>query len=89
LAHFVIGRYASLSIRGRLTFPLSSKPRIPEPIEFPMDLNHPPVVKPGEKVQLEFSVLDPENGKLIEHFQIVHEKLFYMFTRLHVRRKSP
>ena len=54
---------------------------IPEPIEFPMDLNlRPSVVKPGEKVQLEFSVLDPENGKLIEHFQIVHEKLFHMFV---------
>jgi Heavy metal binding domain len=54
---------------------------IPEPIEFPMDLKfQPPAVKPGEKVQLEFSVLDPENGKLIEHFQIVHEKLFHMFV---------
>lgn len=54
---------------------------IPEPIEFPMDLNlRPPVVKPGERVQLEFSVLDPENGKLIEHFQVVHEKLFHMFV---------
>ena len=54
---------------------------IPEPIEFPMDLNlQPPVVKPGEKVRLEFSVLDPENGKLIEHFQIVHEKLLHMFV---------
>jgi hypothetical protein len=54
---------------------------IPEPIEFPMDLKiHPPVVKPGEKIQLELSVLDPENGKLIEHFQIVHEKLFHMFV---------
>jgi len=54
---------------------------IPEPIEFPMDLKiQPPVVKPGEKVELEFSVLDPENGKPIEHFQIVHEKLFHMFV---------
>jgi hypothetical protein len=54
---------------------------IPEPIEFPMDLNvQPPEVKPGEKVQLEFSVLDPDNGKLIQHFQIVHEKLFHMFV---------
>ena len=54
---------------------------IPEPVEFPMDLNlQPPVVKVGEKVQLEFKVLDPENGKLIEHFQIVHEKLFHMFV---------
>lgn len=54
---------------------------IPEPIEFPMDLKLiPSAVKVGEKVQLEFSVLDPENSKLIQHFQIVHEKLFHMFV---------
>jgi hypothetical protein len=54
---------------------------IPEPIEFPMDLKvTPPAVKAGEKAQIEFTVLDPENGKLIEHFQIVHEKLFHMFV---------
>ncbi len=54
---------------------------IPEPIEFPMDLKiTPSAVKVGEKVQLEFSVLDPENSKLIQHFQIVHEKLFHMFV---------
>jgi len=54
---------------------------IPEPIEFPMDLKiTPAAVQVGEKVQLEFSVLDPENSKLIQHFQIVHEKLFHMFV---------
>ena len=54
---------------------------IPEPIEFPMDLKlTPSAPKVGEKVQLEFSVLDPENSKLIQHFQIVHEKLFHMFV---------
>jgi hypothetical protein len=54
---------------------------IPEPIEFPMDLKlTPPGVKAGEKAQIELSVLDPENSKLIQHFQIVHEKLFHMFV---------
>jgi hypothetical protein len=54
---------------------------IPDPVEFPMDLTITPRgVKPGENVELEFSVLDPENSKLIEHFQIVHEKLFHMFV---------
>jgi len=54
---------------------------IPESIEFPMDLKlTPSAVKVGEKVQLEFSILDPENSKLIQHFQIVHEKLFHMFV---------
>ena len=32
------------------------------------------------RAALEFSVLDPEHGKPIEHFQIVHEKLFHMFV---------
>lgn len=53
---------------------------IPEPVEFPMDMKiTPTAVKAGEKVQLEFSVRDPENNKLVQHFQIVHEKLFHMF----------
>ncbi len=54
---------------------------IPEPVEFPVDLKVTPrAVKAGEKAQLEFSVLDPINSKLIEHFQIMHEKLFHMFV---------
>ena len=54
---------------------------IPEPIEFPMDLKvTPQVFKAGQKVQLEFAVHDPQNAKLIEHFQIVHEKLFHLFV---------
>jgi hypothetical protein len=54
---------------------------IPEPIEFPMDMKmRPHAPRAGEKVRLEFSVLDPENTKLVQHFQIVHEKLFHMFV---------
>jgi hypothetical protein len=54
---------------------------IPEPIEFPVDLTlSPRVPKPGIKEQLEFSVRDPQNGRQIEHFEIVHEKLFHMFV---------
>ncbi len=53
---------------------------IPEPIEFPVDLNVlPRAVKPGEKAQLEFAVRDPQNNRQIQHFEIVHEKLFHMF----------
>jgi len=54
---------------------------IPEPIEFPLDLTVTPrSVRAGEKAQIEFAVRDPQNAKLIEHFQIVHEKLFHMFV---------
>jgi hypothetical protein len=53
---------------------------IPEPTEFPMDLKiTPSAIKAGEKVQLEFSIRDPQNNKLVQHYQIVHEKLFHMF----------
>ncbi len=54
---------------------------IPEPIEFPLDLTVTPrSVRAGEKAHLEFAVRDPQNAKLIEHFQIVHEKLFHIFV---------
>ncbi len=54
---------------------------IPEPVEFPMDLTVTPrAFKAGQKVQLEFTVHDPQNAKLVQHFQIVHEKLFHMFV---------
>lgn len=54
---------------------------IPEPIEFPVNLAlMPKAPRPGAKTQLEFSVRDPQNGKQIEHFEIVHEKLFHMFV---------
>src|SRR5690348_16886559 len=54
---------------------------IPEPTEFPVDLKVlPRAVKPGVKAQLEFTVHDPQNDRQIEHFEIVHEKLFHMFV---------
>lgn len=54
---------------------------IPEPVEFPMDLKLTPrVLHPGEETQLEFTVHDPQNDRQIEHFEIVHEKLFHMFV---------
>jgi Heavy metal binding domain len=54
---------------------------IPEPVEFPMDLKLAPrVAHPGAKTQLEFTVRDPQNGRQIQHFEIVHEKLFHLFV---------
>lgn len=54
---------------------------IPEPIEFPMDLKLTPhAPQAGTSTQLEFTVLDPQNGRQIQHFEIVHEKLFHMFV---------
>jgi hypothetical protein len=54
---------------------------IPEPQEFPVDLSVTPrLLKPGASVQLLFSIRDPDNGRPIEHFEVVHEKLFHMFV---------
>jgi hypothetical protein len=57
------------------------KSGIPEPEEFPVDLKlSPRATRPGSKTQLEFTVRDPHNDRQIEHFEIVHEKLFHMFV---------
>jgi hypothetical protein len=53
---------------------------IPDQIEFPMDLTITPrAPHAGEKVELEFKIKDPTSGKQVDHFEIVHEKLFHMF----------
>ena len=53
---------------------------IPEDIEYPMDLTvRPPFFHAGEKVQFKFHIEDPHNNKTVDHYEIVHEKLFHMF----------
>jgi hypothetical protein len=53
---------------------------IPDDTEYPLELQiQPPVFRAGEKVRLTFRVRDPHNGKTVDHFEIVHEKLFHMF----------
>lgn len=53
---------------------------IPEPMEFPMDFSvAPQPVKPGVKEKLNFTIRDPQNAKVVEHFQLVHERLFHAF----------
>ncbi|HEX4133032.1 MAG TPA: heavy metal-binding domain-containing protein [Bryobacteraceae bacterium] len=54
---------------------------IPEPEEFPVDLKVTPrAPHVGAKTELEFTIRDPHNNRQIEHFEIVHEKLFHMFV---------
>jgi len=54
---------------------------IPEPMEFPMDFSvSPQPVKAGVPETLTFAIKDPQNDKLVEHFQIVHERLFHLFV---------
>lgn len=53
---------------------------IPDEVEYPLELTiKPPVFRAGEKVQLKFRIVDPRTGKNVDHYEIVHEKLFHMF----------
>jgi hypothetical protein len=40
---------------------------------------HPAVFRAGEKVRLKFRVVDPRTGKTVDHYEVVHERLFHMF----------
>ncbi len=53
---------------------------IPDDVEYPLELTiKPPVFRAGEKVQFTFRIVDPKTHKTVDHFEIVHEKLFHMF----------
>jgi len=53
---------------------------IPDDIEYPLDLKiQPPVFRAGDKVRLTFRIMDPRTSKTVDHFEIVHEKLFHLF----------
>ncbi len=53
---------------------------IPDPEEYPLHLQiDPPHFAPREKVDLVFSITNPDTGKIVSHFETVHEKLFHLF----------
>ena len=53
---------------------------IPDGLEYKLDLALTPrVLHAGDHVQLAFRVLDPKSGKLVQKFEIVHERLFHLF----------
>jgi hypothetical protein len=53
---------------------------IPDQAEYPVELKASPrVLKPGEKVELAFSVRDPKSGAIVKDFVIMHERLYHMF----------
>jgi hypothetical protein len=54
---------------------------IPDPIEFPLDLNViPPVLTPGQPAVLQFVVHDPWKNRPVPQFNLVHEQLFHAFV---------
>jgi hypothetical protein len=53
---------------------------IPDDVEYPLELTiRPSVFRAGEKVQLKFRIADPHTGKTVDHFEVVHERLFHLF----------
>lgn len=53
---------------------------IPDPEEYPLRVQIAPAeFHAREKVQLVFTVENPATLKIVEHFEIVHERLFHLF----------
>jgi Heavy metal binding domain len=54
---------------------------IPDEVEYPLDLKLAPAVfHAGDKVKITFQIKDPHTGKMVDHFELVHDKLFHMFV---------
>jgi hypothetical protein len=55
--------------------------KIPERVEYPMEVTcKPELALPGEPIELTFRVLNPDTGKTVSDFAIVHEKLIHLFV---------
>jgi hypothetical protein len=53
---------------------------IPEVMEYRVSLEvRPPAPRPGQRVQLSFSVTHPKTGARVTDFEIVHERLYHLF----------
>lgn len=53
---------------------------VPESIEYPLNLTMTPrAPKAGERVGLTFKIRDPKTSAPVNHFELVHQKLFHMF----------
>ena len=53
---------------------------IPDPEEYPLHLAiEPPRFQAREKVDLVFTVTNPDTGQQVQHFETVHERLFHLF----------
>jgi hypothetical protein len=55
--------------------------KIPERIEYPLEMAcSPELARPQQPLELTFRVLDPDTGKTVEKFEVVHEKLMHLFV---------
>jgi hypothetical protein len=55
--------------------------KIPERVEYPLELTcKPDLALPGKPLELTFRVINPDSGKVVSSFEIVHEKLMHLFV---------
>lgn len=55
-------------------------PGIKEQVEYPVELKVRPGHAPaGQRVELEFRILDPKSGEPANQFEVIHEKIFHLF----------
>lgn len=55
--------------------------KIPERAEYPLEVScQPELALPGKPIELTFRVLNPDTGKVVNDFAIVHEKLMHLFV---------
>ncbi len=53
---------------------------IPDPEEYPLHVKiEPAEFRPEERVQLVLTVENPATQKIVNHFEVVHERLFHLF----------
>src|SRR5262245_56568950 len=53
---------------------------IPDPKEYRVGVKlEPRAVKPGQPVTMTFRVSDPQSGKPVTQFELIHERLFHLF----------
>jgi hypothetical protein len=55
--------------------------KIPERVEYPLEVVcTPELLLPEQPIELTFRILNPDTGKAVSDFEIVHEKLMHLFV---------
>lgn len=53
---------------------------LPDPVEYPVTVAMSPErPKPGERVRLRFTIMDPKTRKPTSEFELIHEKILHLF----------
>ena len=53
---------------------------IPDAHEYPVRIStKPKMIKPGEDTLLNFKIEEPDNGKTVQDFEVMHERLYHLF----------